>query len=121
MMASSTTTPMAMANPPSVMVLMDTPRQSSTITAASSESGMEMNEMNAVRRSSRKRNSTTPTSTPPSSSEWSTLRSEVSMKLAGRNRRASRVILSAASAGFICCNAASSARVTTIVLAWYWA
>ena len=62
MMASSTTTPMAMAKPPRVMVLMDTPHQSSTITAASSESGMETNEMNAVRKSSRKRNSTTATS-----------------------------------------------------------
>ncbi len=39
------------------------------------------------------------------------------MKLAGRNRRASRAMPSAASAGFIWCNALSTARVTTIVLA----
>ena len=57
---------MAMARPPSVMVLSVTPNLSSRMMAVSSESGMAVMEMNAVRKWPRNRNSTTATRMPPS-------------------------------------------------------
>ena len=70
-----------------MIVLSEIPSRSSTITAASSESGIAVREMSAVRRFPRKSSSTPATSTAPSSSEWPMLRSELSMKVAGRCRR----------------------------------
>jgi hypothetical protein len=88
MMASSTTTPIAMARPPKVIVLNVTPRRVSTIAAAKSDSGMAAHETAAIRRSNRKRNITTVTKTAPNISDSPTLLVAVSMKFAGRNRSA---------------------------------
>ena len=43
--ASSTTTPMAMASPPKVMVLIDSPMNWNTMTVVSTDSGMASSEM----------------------------------------------------------------------------
>jgi hypothetical protein len=50
MIASSTTSPMAIANPPSVMVFRLMPNLSISTIAVSSDSGMAVSEMNAVRK-----------------------------------------------------------------------
>ena len=66
-------------------MLRPTPKKSSTITADSSEVGMAVVQMNAVRVLNRNRNSTTITSVDPTiRSRW-TFSTAVSMKLAGRN------------------------------------
>ena len=65
------------------MVLSVTPSSRRMITAVSSERGIAVSEMNAVRASRRKSTSTTTTSAPPSPSAARTLSSEDSMKLAG--------------------------------------
>ncbi len=120
MIASSTTTPIATAKPPSVIVLMETPNASSTSIAASNESGIETNEMNAVRRSRRKRNSTIPTKIAPSTSECSTLCSACSMKVAGRCSRGKSVMPSDSNTGPSSPSARSTASVASIVFAPNW-
>jgi hypothetical protein len=76
-----------MANPPRVMVLMVMPNFSMTMTAVSSESGMAMSEMQAVRTLPSNRKSTTATRMPPRASECFMFASAVSMKVAGRCSR----------------------------------
>jgi len=120
MIASSTTSPIAMARPPSVSVFSVMPIRCNTPTATSSDSGIAVSELNAVRRLNRKANSTTATSAAPSSSEWSMLRIEASMKFAGRKMRSCNTTPSAAIAGFISASAFSSPSVTSSVLAPYW-
>ncbi len=93
--ASSTTTPIAMARPPSVIVSSEAPSRSSTMVAVRSDSGMAVQEMAAVLRSNRKRNRTTITSMPPRISESRTLLVAVLMKFAGRKRSAWIVMPSA--------------------------
>ena len=53
MIASSTTTPMATTSPARTITLMVAPRRSSTITAASSDSGIAIRLMKAVRHTNR--------------------------------------------------------------------
>ena len=57
------------------------------MTAVSSDSGMAVSEMHAVRTLPSNRNSTTATRMPPSASECFMLRSAFSMNVAGRCRR----------------------------------
>ena len=84
MIASSTSAPIAIVRPPSVIVLSVTPRQSSTMIATSSDSGIETSEINVVRRSNRNRNRITATRIAPSRREIVTLPTAVSMKSAWR-------------------------------------
>ena len=67
MMASSTTSPSAMASPPMTSTLRFTPLSTSTTTAASSDSGMASAEISAVRQSYKPISSTSSTSVPPTS------------------------------------------------------
>ncbi len=117
MTASSTTSPMAMARPPSVMALRVAPSALSTTIAASSDSGMAVHEIVAVRRSNRNRHSTTTTRTPPSSRELRTLLVEIAMKSAGRNRSVRSSTCSLSISGFRSASASSTPSVTSIVLA----
>ena len=110
---------MAMAKPPKVRVFNVTPKRSRTMTAANKERGIEAKEMKAVRQSRRKKNRMMATRTPPIANDSLTLCSEASMKLAGRNSRGYTVIFSEAKAGANSSSAASTARVTSIVLAPY--
>ena len=89
---------MAMASPPSVMVLIDRPISSNTMSVISTDIGMAISEMSVVCQLSRNTNSTTATTTSASTSTRFTLPIEVSMNVAWRNwtsvgrhaRRASR-------------------------------
>ena len=65
-MASSTSSPMATASPPSVIVLIDMPNQRKTMAVMTIDSGMAVSVMNVVRKFSRKINSTITTRMPPS-------------------------------------------------------
>ncbi len=118
--ASSTTTPSATARPPSVMVLMAQPRRSITITAVSSESGIETNDTSTVRRSRMKANSTSAISTAPIIRSSPMPPSAVVMKLAGRCRPPVRTTPWASSDGFSSARVASTAWVARRVLAPYW-
>ncbi len=77
---------MAMASPPRVIVLMDSPNRWNTTAVVSTETGMASSEMAVVRTFRRKANSTTATTSTASTRTRSTLRIEVSMKSACRNR-----------------------------------
>ena len=116
MTASSTTSPIAIARPPSVIVLSVMPKLFSTMTAASNDRGMARHEIAAVRMSKRNRNSTTMTKTPPSSSASRTLRVATSMKVAGRNSVASSSMPCAASTGRSVASVSSTRFVTSCVL-----
>ncbi len=83
--ASSTSSPIAIASPPSVMVLMDKPANQKITAVARIDTGMAVSEIAVVRQLSRKANSTTATTTAASSSTRCTLWIEVSMKFACRN------------------------------------
>ena len=85
--ASSTSSPMAIASPPRVIVLIDSPSSLNTSTAASSDSGIATSEMAVVRTFSRNANSTTATRIAPSRRASPTLPSAASMKSAWRNRK----------------------------------
>ena len=78
---------MAIARPPSVMVLMLWPIAFMTIAVVTSESGMAVSVMAVVRKLRRKMNNTSTTRIAPSRSASSTFLIEASMKLACRNRR----------------------------------
>ena len=117
MMASSTTSPSAIASPPNVRVLMPKPRYSSARMAASSESGMAVREMAAARASARKSSSTTATSTAPSSSDVVMLRSARSMNSDGRNKAGCSSRPADSIAGRRRARAASTRAATTLVLA----
>ena len=73
---------MAIASPPSVMVLMELPMASRISTAATRESGMAVKEMKVVRKFQRNRKSTTVTMIPPSRMEAWTLPTARLMKSA---------------------------------------
>ena len=77
---------MAIANPPSVMVLMERPIKWKTMADDRIETGMAVSEIAVVRQLSRKTNSTTATTATASNSTLVTLWTEVSMKLACRKR-----------------------------------
>ena len=79
--ASSTSSPIATASPPSVIVLIDMPSHLKTRPVITMESGMAVSVMKVVRRLSRKRNSTSTTSTPPSRSASITFLMLRSMKV----------------------------------------
>mgnify|MGYP003340467546 CR=1 FL=1 len=119
MMASSTTTPMATARPPSVIVFNVTPSRSSAITAASSESGMAVKEISAVRQSSRNRNKITPTNAAPSSSDLLMLWIACSMNVAGRCRCGTYFTPAASRLGRNSSSATSTSSVASIVFAPY--
>ena len=84
--ASSTSSPMAMAKPPSVMVLIVRPKYLNTSTVTRIETGMAVSEMIVVRTFSRKANSTIATMMAPSRSASATLAIEFSMKSACLNK-----------------------------------
>ena len=86
MTASSTTSPIAIARPPSVIVLSVIPIRSRSTMPARSESGIAVHEMAAVRTSKRKTRRTSTTSTAPRTSEVRMFRVAVLMKLAARKR-----------------------------------
>ena len=71
--ASSTSSPIATASPPSVIVLIDIPSHLNTSPVITIDSGMAVSVMKVVRKLSRKRNSTITTSTPPSRRASTTL------------------------------------------------
>ena len=77
---------MAMARPPSVIVLIDMPNALNTSTVIRIEIGMAISEMKVVRTFSRNRKRMTATTATASSSTFSTLPMEVWMKLACLNR-----------------------------------
>ena len=83
--ASSTSSPMAIARPPSVMTLSDWPSSLKISTVTASDSGMAISEISVVRADSRKANSTIATMMAPSRSASLTLPIEASMKSACRN------------------------------------
>ena len=83
--ASSTSSPMAMASPPSVITLIDRPKARKASAATASDSGMASSEISVVRADSRKANRMTATITAPSRSASPTLPTEARMKSAWRN------------------------------------
>ncbi len=80
--ASSTSSPMAMARPPSVMVLMVRPKARNTRTVIRIDIGIAVSEMSVARPFIRKTNSTSATTMAASISTRSTLSIEVSMNVA---------------------------------------
>ena len=82
--ASSTSAPMAMAMPPSVIVLMVAPNALSVSTAATSESGMAVMVMSVARPLARNTSTTTMTSSTPSPNAVKTFLTATSMKFACR-------------------------------------
>ena len=77
--ASSTSSPMATASPPSVMVLIDWPVNLKTRAVTTIDRGIAVSVMNVVRKLRRKRKSTMTTRMPPSRSAISTLWIDTSM------------------------------------------
>ena len=82
MIASSTSAPIAMAMPPSVIVLMVAPKARSTRMAAASDSGIAVSVMAAARTLARNSRTTTMTRNPPSRRAFRTLSTATSMKSA---------------------------------------
>ncbi len=80
--ASSTSSPMAMARPPSVMVLMVRPKARKTRTVIRIDIGMAVSETNVARAFIRKMKRTSATTTAASISTRLTLPIEVSMNVA---------------------------------------
>ena len=120
MIASSTTTPMATAKPPRVIVFSATPKARNTITAASNESGIDKNEMNAVRGLRKKSKSTITTNTAPMASELPMWPSAISIKFAGRCRPPCSVMPCLSRVGWKSASALSTRRVTSRVFVPYW-
>ena len=116
MIASSTRAPIAMAIPPSVMVLIVAPNARRTRIAAASDSGMADKVMAAARTFARNSSTITMTSRPPSRRAVTTLSTATSMKSAWRKMRRSIVMPRGSSR----CRASSSRSrrpVNSIVLA----
>ncbi len=84
MIASSTTTPTATANPARIIVLIVVPSATSTISAAASDSGMASRETSAARHWKRNISSTNTTRMQPSSTDCDRLWMAIWMKLAWR-------------------------------------
>ena len=85
MMASSTNSPMAIARPPRLMLLMVKPNQFMVTTAATSESGIASKVMVAARKFIRNSATTITTRMAPSRNALVRLSSDRSMKSAWRN------------------------------------
>jgi hypothetical protein len=92
MMASSTSAPMAIAIPPSVIVLMPTPKARSASTPAASDNGIAVSVIPAARRLARNSSTTTMTRIPPLRSASTTLSTATWMKSDCRKMRRSMVI-----------------------------
>ena len=86
MIASSTSSPIAMARPPRLMLLMVRPKRSIAMTAATSESGSASSVMTAARTFIRNTTTTTITSAGAFEKAVNRLSSDCSMKSACRNR-----------------------------------
>ena len=84
--ASSTSSPMAMARPPSVMVLIDSPKYLKTSAVIRIEIGIAVSEINVVRQLNRNRNSTIATTISASTRTRSTLPIDASIKFDCLNR-----------------------------------
>ena len=84
--ASSTSSPSAIAKPPSVMVLMVNPRYLKIRMVVNNDSGMATNEITVVRLFIKNSASTTTTIKAPSRSAKVTLSMELSIKSAWRNK-----------------------------------
>ncbi len=121
MIASSTTSPIAIARPPITMMFSPMPAVSSTATAPRSETGIATALMIAARALKRNTNRTTSTSSAPASTSDRTLPTAVSMKFAGRKSRGWASICTPSSAGRSSSSACSTPRVTGTMLAPYWA
>ncbi|MNX72516.1 hypothetical protein D3C86_1038720 [compost metagenome] len=91
-MASSTSSPMAIASPPRVMVLTEIPKAFMNRKVTTNERGMAVRVMKVVRKFNRKRKSTISTRIAPSRRASSTLATDASMKCAWRNRSPLRLI-----------------------------
>ena len=115
MIASSTTSPSAMTRPAIIITLIVAPDQSSIRPAPSSDSGIATRLIVACRQSRVKRNSTAATSAQPIISARVRLSIERSMKVAGRKMVVST--FTSLRPGFSSANAASTARVSSSVLA----
>ena len=115
MIASSTTSPIAITNPARTMTLIVVARKSSTTIAAMRDSGMATTLINAVRHSKRKKARITITRRDPTISAQVRLSIASSMKVAGR-----KMVLSISMPerpGRIFSKASSTPRVTSSVLA----
>ncbi len=115
--ASSTTSPIAMASPPSDIVFKLTPSFTSTMTADSSERGIAASETAAARRLRSIVTRTAITSALPIASVLRKFPSERSTKFAGRCSAGWRVTRSRAKTSRRSARAASTRRVTSTVLA----
>ena len=113
-MASSTSEPMAMAIPPSDIVLIVRPRMRSVKIENRIESGMVTNEMTVVRTFIRNRNNTITTKMAPSKRALFTLPIELSMKRDWRNKSVA-ISTSAGRLFFISSSAASMRAVSARV------
>ena len=80
--ASSTSSPIAIASPPSVITLIDCPSHWNTSAVTASDSGIAVSEITVVRAESKKANSTIATMMAPSRSASATLPIEAWMKSA---------------------------------------
>ena len=116
MIASSTSAPIAIAIPPSVIVLMDAPKARSTRIAAASESGIAVSVMAAARRFARNSSTTTTTSSPPLSNALTTLSTATSMKSAWRKILRS-ILIPSGSSRWSVSSSRSSRAVSSIVFA----
>ena len=92
MMASSTSTPTAIASPPSVIVLTAMPKAAIAMIATASESGIATTEIAVVCHRPRNASRTITTSTAPSRKANVTFRTATLMKSACRNRSVSMVM-----------------------------
>ena len=116
MIASSTSAPIAIAIPPSVIVLMVPPSARSVITASASERGMASTEIAVVRAFHRKRKRMATTSRAPSRSAVTTLSTASEMKSACRKMPRSNET-PPGSEGSIRSSSVSILRVSSSVLA----
>ena len=116
MIASSTSAPMAIAMPPSVIVLMEMPSPFMPKIATTSERGMATMEIAVARRFHRNRNRMTTTTMAPSRRACTTLRMATVMKSDCRNS-ADSIVTPAGSARCISASSVVTRAVSTRVLA----
>ena len=116
--ASSTSVPMAIAMPPSVIVSIVSPSPAKTSAVVSTESGIAASVMRLVRKFQRNRKSTTKTQIAPSRIACTTLSTAVRMKSACRNSRSSRTPPGSAIPPRTASSCRSSALVSTPGCFW---
>ena len=116
MIASSTSAPMAIARPPSVIVLIVASKPRSTRTAAASESGIAVSVIVAARTFARNSSTTSTTSIPPSSRAVVTLLTATWMKSDCRKIRRS-IVTPRGSSPASASSSRSRRAVTSIVFA----